>query len=270
MGDKTKAVLAIGAHPDDIEFMMAGTLILLSESGWNVHYMNIGNGSCGTADERTENIVAKRTEESQQACAYIGAVYHENICNDLEIYHTTETVSRVVSVIRTVRPAVILTSSPQDYMEDHMNASRIAVTAAFARSMLNYPCEPHVEPVFNDTAIYHALPYGLKTPLRKTIRAGQYVDISSVIGTKREMLACHRSQKEWLDRSQGMNAYLNAMDSFSREAGRMSGRFEFAEGWRRRLHLGFSAEEQDPLAAVLGNKCFVDLEYENNLNLETD
>jgi LmbE family N-acetylglucosaminyl deacetylase len=228
--------------------------------------MNIGNGSCGTADKSIEDIAAKRTEESKEACGLIGAVYHESICNDLEIYHTTKIVSRVVSVVRTVRPAVILTSSPQDYMEDHINASRIAVTAAFARGMLNYPCEPCVEPVSCDTAVYHALPYGLKTPLRKTVRAGQYVDISSVIDTKRKMLACHSSQKEWLDTSQGMNAYLNTMDAFSREAGRMSGQFECAEGWRRRLHLGFSAQEQDPISAVLGNRCFTDPEYEKSLD----
>jgi len=48
------AAFAIGAHPDDIKFMMAGTLILLREAGWSLHYMNIANGSCGTTTETAE------------------------------------------------------------------------------------------------------------------------------------------------------------------------------------------------------------------------
>ena len=49
-----------------------------------------------------------------------------------------------------------------------------------------------------------------------------------------------------------MDSYLAAMEDFSREVGRMSGRFDYAEGWRRRLHLGFGPEDFDPLAALLG------------------
>ena len=43
---KTKHAFAIAAHPDDIEFQMAGTLILLQRAGYEIHYMNIANGSC--------------------------------------------------------------------------------------------------------------------------------------------------------------------------------------------------------------------------------
>ena len=40
--------LAIAAHPDDIEFVMAGTLLRLAETGWSIHYFNIANGCCGS------------------------------------------------------------------------------------------------------------------------------------------------------------------------------------------------------------------------------
>ena len=72
-------------------------------------------------------------------------------------------------------------------------------------------------------------------------------------GVKREALAAHTSQKEWLDATQGMDSYLDAGDDAARAVGRMSGRFGYAEGWRRYLHLGLSATDDDPLAGALGN-----------------
>jgi hypothetical protein len=54
------------------------------------------------------------------------------------------------------------------------------------------------------------------------------------------------------------------MEALSREIGRMSGVFEYAEGWRRRLHLGFSSTEQDPLSEALQDKCVIDRLYEKS------
>jgi len=245
------AVLAVAAHPDDIEFMMAGTLILLGRAGWHLHYMNLADGSCGTAAESARRIAARRLGEARAACRLVGAKHWPPVARDLQLYHTTETVARAVAVIRRVRPRIVLAQSPTDYMEDHTNACRIAVTAAFARGMRNFPCRPRVAPVTGELTVYHALPYGLRDPLRRRIHAGQYVDISSVLAAKRAMLACHASQKQWLDVSQGLDAYLNTMEAMSREVGRMSGQFRYAEGWRRRSHLGFSAADGDPLGAAL-------------------
>jgi LmbE family N-acetylglucosaminyl deacetylase len=259
------SVLAIGAHPDDIEFMMAGTLILLKDAGWEAHYMNIANGSCGTQSEDAAQIAARRRQEALDACRVIGAHYHESLTNDLEIYPTRELVAKVVATIRRVRPRILLLLSPTDYMEDHTNACRIWVTAAFARGMRNAPCDPPVPPIPEEAAIYHALPTGLRDPLRKRVRAGQYVDITPVMKTKRQMLAAHRSQKAWLDVSQGINAYLDVMEALSQETGKMSGAFEYAEGWRRHYHLGFSVADQDPLCEALGERCIVDRQYEESL-----
>jgi len=150
-------------------------------------------------------------------------------------------------------------------MEEHQNATRLAVTAAFCRGMRNYISDPPVDPIGDDVTLYHALPYGLRDPMRKRIRPGQYVDVSSVIQKKRDMLACHRSQKEWLDKSQGLDAYLDTMEGFAEEVGTMSGKFKLAEGWRRRSHLGFSAMDSDPLKEALGNRCLIDEIYEQAL-----
>ncbi len=247
----TPRAFAIAAHPDDIEFLMAGTLILLGQAGYELHYMNIANGSCGTARHSREEIIALRRAEAQAAAALIGAVYHESLVDDLAIFYEPTTLARLAAVMREVAPEILLVQSPVDYMEDHQNAARLAVTAAFARGMPNFPTDPPRPPVSQEVAVYHAQPHGNRDPLRQRVIPDLYVDISSVLARKRAMLACHHSQKEWLDESQGMDSYLTAMEEICREIGAMSGRFAFAEGWRRRLHLGFCAPEADPLAQAL-------------------
>jgi hypothetical protein len=99
------------------------------------------------------------------------------------------------------------------------------------------------------------------------VRAGLYVNTTTVHAQKRAALTAHESQKHFLDATQGMDSYIVAMDESSRGVGKLSGRFEFAEGWRRHLHLGFSATEQDPLAEALGNDCIIDEEFERALNV---
>jgi len=261
----SRKVLAIAAHPDDIEFMMAGTLMLLGEAGYELHVMNIANGSCGTASESRESIIASRLGEARDAAKAEGAIFHAPIVDDLEVFYCTAQIRKVVAVVREVEPTITLLQSPEDYMEDHMNACRIGVSAAFFRGMCNFISDPPRETVLGEVTLYHALPYGLRDGLRRRVRADQYVDIASAIGKKREALACHRSQKEWLDQSQGLDSYLIAMEEMSREVGRMSGVFEYAEGWRRHAHLGFCAEGADPLTEALGNKTMVCPEYERGL-----
>lgn len=262
----TRRVLAVAAHPDDIEMMMSGTLLLLRDAGWELHYMNIGNGSCGTATESAHAIVAERTAEAEAACRLVGATFHAPLCNDLEVYHNYRMVARVLAVVRQVEPSIMLIPSPQDYMEDHMQACRLAVTAAFSRGLRNYISVPPMAPVAEDVTLYHAMPHGLRGPLRERVHAGQYADVTDVMAEKRAMLACHKSQKEWLDRSQGLDAYLDTMAEFAREMGCQSGCFEYAEGWRRRNHLGFSVTAADPLAAALGDCCRISSEYEEALD----
>ena len=260
-----KVAFAIAAHPDDIEFMMAGTLILLGQAGYELHYMNVANGCCGTATLPLEEIVAIRTEEAKAAAHLIGAVYHPSLLNDIEIFYQRTLLAKVGAVIRRVDASILLVPSPQDYMEDHANVSRLAVSGAFCRTMRNFPTDPPVAPTEGDVAIYHALPYGLRDGLRRRILAGHYVDVTSVMVLKREMLATHKSQKEWLDRSQSLDAYLKTMEETCAEVGTMSGRFRYAEGWRRHSHLGFSGADFDPLTQALADKVIVDQDYEREL-----
>jgi len=260
-------VLAAAAHPDDIEFMMAGTLLLLRDAGAEIHMCNLSNGNCGTATHGSEENAALRWLEAKASAKKAGAVMHESISYDLGLYYTEELAQKTGAIIRRVQPDILLVPSLEDYMEDHQNAARLLITGAFTRAMPNFKTLPD-EPLYGkDVALYHALPYGLRDGMRKRIRPGMYVDIASALSLKRGMLACHESQKSFLDTSQGVDAYLDLMESMSAEVGTMSGRFKFAEGWRRHSHFGFADEDFNPLPEILAQACIIDEEYERSLDI---
>jgi LmbE family N-acetylglucosaminyl deacetylase len=244
-------VFAIAAHPDDIEFLMSGTLMLLNEAGYDVHYMNVANGCCGTTEYDRETIAQIRREEGRAAAESIGAVFHDSICNDLEIFYDQPTLSKLASVMREVAPEIVLTHAPVDYMEDHTNTCRLAVTAAFCRGMPNFHVDPPAPTVHQTVTVYHAQPYFNRDPLRNLIHPDFYVDVTDLIDRKTEMLGHHASQKNWLDESQGVDSYYLTLRDLNAEIGRMSGKFEYAEGWRRHLHIGFCGPDDDPLTELL-------------------
>ena len=251
-----KRVFAIVAHPDDIEFGMSGTLFLLAQVGCEIHYMNIANGYCGTAEHDAETIAAIRLQESENAVQYLNAKFYPPIAPDLGIFYNEDLISKLSSVVRVVAPDILLIPSLQDYMEDHTNAGRLAVTAAFARGMKNFPVTPQQEIVSNDVAIYHAQPHGNRDALNHIIYPDICIDTSSVIDEKSKMLAEHKSQKEWLDRSQGFDAYLDIMKEHGREVGEMSKQWKYAEGWRQHNPLGLCPADSDPLADLLSQYYF--------------
>lgn len=265
-----KRALAIGAHPDDIEFMMGGTLRLLQQTGYATHYLNVGNGSCGSARYRSAALRRIRRREAETAAKLLGATFHASLVDDLDVYYERRTLRRLAAIIREVNPRILLVPSPQDYMEDHTNTCRLAVTAAFVRGMPNFVTSPARRPVAGDVIVYHAMPHGLRGPLRERVVPGAFVDTTRVHETKIAALAAHTSQQEWLEASQQMNSYVRTMDDFSRELGRMSGRFRHAEGWRRRLHYGFGTEDADPLRDALGADFLVNRRYERAIGSTSD
>lgn len=256
------SALAIFAHPDDIEFVAAGTMLQLQKVGWELHYMNLCSGNGGSVQMDGPTTIRKRLDEGKEAARILGATFYPPICDDLELTYAVPYLRKIAAVVRMAQPSIVLTHAPADYMEDHMAASRLAVTAAFAHCIPNFQTDPHLPSYAHDVTVYHAMPHGLCDPLRQKLMAGAYVDTTSVHARKRESLAAHESQKHWLDVSQGMDSYLITMDASSRAVGKLSGTFEYAEGWRRHLHLGFSAKDIDPLKDALGDLCLINEAYE--------
>jgi len=259
-----RTAIAIAAHPDDIEYMMAGTLCLLKEAGYRIHYLNVATGSGGSVVHRAAALRKIRRREGQAAAAVLGAEFHESLVDDLEIVYAVPLLRKVAAIVREVRPTIVLTHSPQDYMEDHMNTCRLAVTAAFARGIPNFKAG-RAAAWSGDTTVYHAMPVGLCDGLRRRVVPGAFVNTESVQKKKLAALACHQSQQNWLQVSQGMNSYLQQMEDIARAVGRMSKRFRVAEGWRRHSHQGFSAADADPLAEALGKNHLLNRAYERSL-----
>src|SRR5689334_22587421 len=101
--------LAIAAHPDDIEFVMAGTLLLLGAAGWELHYLNLSRGDLGSLTMTPARTAQVRRTEARTAAKALGAIWHPPMCNDLEIAYDTPTLRRLCAVVRDVAPSVILT-----------------------------------------------------------------------------------------------------------------------------------------------------------------
>ena len=249
------SVLAIAAHPDDIEFVMAGTLMRLAERGWDVHYFNIANGCYGSMTLPKESCARARLSEAQRAAELLGAHFYPPICDDLAIFYTAELLAQVSAVVRMAKPNIVLTHALADYMEDHQNAARLAVTAAFSRAMPNYRTQPEIATYGDEVTIYHAQPHGNCTPTGEPVTPTHFVDVGDLLPRKRELLLAHASQAAWLDQTQGLNSYVATMEELNRQVGTMSHQFEIAEGWRRHLHLGLCQPGADPLTGALGPHC---------------
>lgn len=255
-----KTAFAIGAHPDDIELMMAGTLLLLKKAGYQIHYLNLSSGNCGSIEYDSTTIKKLRLAEAKKAADILGAHFHPPFCDDLEIFYDKQTLQRLAAIIRDVKPTIVLTHSYTDYMEDHMNTCRLAVTACFAREMPNFQTNPPVPAASYDCTVYHALPHTLKDQFRRPLIPGAFVNTTQVQETKLEALRAHQSQQAWLDVSQKLNSYLQTMEDNALQVGKLSKRFPYAEGWTRHLHHGFCSEDADPLrdlgADYLVNEAF--------------
>jgi LmbE family N-acetylglucosaminyl deacetylase len=254
-GGTSMTVLVVSCHPDDMEFMMGGTLLLLKAEGCVIHYINVANGCDGSAELPPQEIAAVRRLEAMKSAERLGAVFHESIADDLDVFYTQHLIRRIAALVRRTKPDIVLTQSMEDYMEDHMNTARIAVTATFLRSVDNYRSIPDERAVFQDSMLYHATPHILTDMMRRPIVPEMYIDVTSVIDEKERLLACHASQKEWLDKTQGFDSYLKTMRDITEKVGKMSGVFRYAEGWRRHSHIGFTREDSNPLADILKARC---------------
>jgi len=247
-----RVAIAIGAHPDDIEFYMAGTLLLLKHAGYEIHYLNVANGCNGSQKHNARQLARIRLAEARRAAKVLGAHFHPPLCNDLEIFYELKLLRRVAAVIREVRPNIVLTHPPVDYMEDHTNTCRLVVTAAFAHAMPNFRSIPSRSTADYDLTIYHCIPHSMRDPLRRLVVPEVFVNTTSVQTVKHDALKEHKSQQDWLVATQGLNSFIAKADEDGRMVGRLSRKFKFAEGWCRHLHYGFSAKDVDPLREELG------------------
>ncbi len=243
-------ILAIHAHPDDVEFQCAGTLALLADLGHSIAIATMTPGDCGSRDLGPEEIAAVRREEGRAAAAQIGASYHCLEFRDLSIVIDNDSKRRVTELVRRVRPHIVFAPPPVDYMDDHEATSRLVRDACFNASCPNYatrqwdpaPAAEQIPYLYYVDALGGADAWG--TPIEPHF----YVDVTAKFEIKRAMLACHASQREWLRAQHGVDEYLESQRRWSEARGAEIST-PHAEGFRQ--HRGHPYPHDNVLAALL-------------------
>lgn len=244
-----KTVLGLFAHPDDAEFMCAGTLALLHKEGWDIHIATMAPGDCGSAEYSREEISRIRKAEAANSVKVLDGSYYCLECSDVFIIYDKPTLLKAIELLRKVHPTIVFTPSPSDYFVDHEDTSRLVWTACFACGIPNIEIAG-VEPFEPVPYLYYMDPVEGKDKFGDDIEPGIFVDITSVIETKERMLCCHESQRNWLLTHHGMDEYVISMKRFSQHRGKQINT-NYAEGFRQ--HLGHAFPQDNILKSVLGD-----------------
>lgn len=242
-----KTVLCLMAHPDDAEILCAGTLALLAGKGWNIALATMTPGQAGSVELGSEAISAIRRVEAARSATVLNGSYHCLESEDVFITYDKDTLIAVIDLFREVKPHMVITASPSDYMLDHELTSHLVQTACMAATIPNIEING-TQPTSSVPHLYYADPIKGKDRFGHAVKADLLVDISSVMAVKEEMLCCHKSQREWLQHMSGVDEFVLMMKAYSGEKGYEAG-VEYAEGFRQ--HLGFSYPQDNLLAAEL-------------------
>jgi LmbE family N-acetylglucosaminyl deacetylase len=245
-------VLALFAHPDDTEFLCAGTLFLLADRGAAIHVATLTAGDCGSTILPSAEISRVRLKEGKRAAALLGAQFTSLKEKDLLVLYDRPTLRKVMELVRRVDPSLVFTHSPSDYMLDHEIVSRLCQTACFGAMAPNFRtgARKPSRPLRAIPHLYYAQPAGCTDILGKEVMPSLCVNIGSSLERKQRMLACHESQQAWLKSQQGMTGPDDNIRKMAAWTGELAG-FEWAEGFRQHLGQGFPSD--DKLSALLGD-----------------
>ncbi len=256
MTTETNRVLAVGAHPDDVEIMCSGTLFALRRLGYEIHVASMTLGDCGSIEHSPEETSNIRYDEAKRACKVLGATYHHAGFSDLCIFNDDNSNRRVTALLRELAPWIVITHSPQDYMSDHETTSLLVRNACFYSSIRNYETRDLTSAAYTSAIpyLYYAQPIENIDLLGKKITPQFYADVSDLIEQKIEMLSCHESQRNWLRAHHGIDEYVESMRrsnaSLADRASQISDRtIKYAEAFRQ--HLGHAYPKDNVLAGLL-------------------
>jgi LmbE family N-acetylglucosaminyl deacetylase len=244
-----KVALSFLAHPDDAEFLCAGTLVRLAAAGWEVHIATATPGDCGTMTENPWDISSIRTKEAAAAARSIGARYHCLDERDGLVVYDKPSIRKTIDLFRRIAPALVFAHAPHDYMLDHEQASMLARGASFvfgAPNITNVPRHP-------ESAVphlYYCDPIEGTDPMGNAVTPKTLIDITAQIEKKAAMLALHASQREWLRAHHGMDEYVESMKRHGASRGKMLGT-KYAEGFIQ--HLGHPYPRNDLLKELFAS-----------------
>jgi LmbE family N-acetylglucosaminyl deacetylase len=205
-------ILAIGAHPDDLEISCAGTLARLKQAGHEVVLCHATNGDKGHYEIPPDKLMQIRKLEAGAAGRIIGCQVISLGLKDGEIMAANAVTRSVfIDLIRRVRPDMVISHAPNDYMPDHVEVSKLVFDTTFLATVPGFSRE---------------FPVACKVPSLFYMdnlsgidfQPNIYVDITETLETKLQMLGCHESQLTWLKEHDDVDVL-----DFVRTAGKLRG-----------------------------------------------
>lgn len=228
-------ILAIGAHPDDIEISCCGTLLHHIDLGHKVGILDLTAGELGTRGD-----AETRLKEAAEASSMLGAVVRANLeMADGFFEHDKEHILRIIEMIRLFQPDLVLANSQSDRHPDHGRASKLISDACYYSGLRKIETEwdDELQQPWRPTAVYHYIQdYNLKPDF--------VFDISPYMDRKLEIIQAYKSQfydpnstepktpissKEFLEFLRGKNC------TYGRAAG-----FHYAEAFNVNRDIGIT------------------------------
>lgn len=218
-------VLAVGAHPDDVEIACSGTLAKCVKRGDQVIVCHVSSGNQGHKIIQPDPLRKIRAEEARRAGALAGIEVIGAGMDDAEVFGDKFARDAMVDVIRYANPDFIITHTPDDYMPDHTAVSKLVFDASFAASL------PHYETKKGGGEAGLVPIYYMDSLAGVGFIPTEYVDITEEIDLKLRMLECHESQLVWMREHDGID-FADMVRTCSRYRGYQCGA-AYAEGFRQ-------------------------------------
>jgi bacillithiol biosynthesis deacetylase BshB1 len=220
-------ILAIGAHPDDIELSAAGSLLKHIASGYKVGLLDLSQGELGTRGS-----AELRRQEGEVARNLLGALSRENVkLADGFFEHNETSIKRIIPFLRSHRPDIVLANALKDRHPDHGRAAKLTADACYysgLQKIISVDSQGQEQSRWRPRAIYHYIQDFYTDP-------DIVVDISDHLEKKIDVIKAFRSQF-YNPESKDLNTPISGKDFIefikarARQMGRLIG-VEFAEGF---------------------------------------
>ena len=175
-------ILAIFAHPDDVELTVGGTLLKMKHLGYRTGALDITAGEMGT-----RGTPEGRAVEAEDAAKILKLDIRENLgLPDGHVFVTDDERTKLVRVLRRLKPKVILTHQDGDPHPDHNHIAQLVRESARLASMLRYDEETGREKI--------PVPNVAHNIFSRRVEPSFIVDISDFLDAKMDAIRAHRSQ----------------------------------------------------------------------------
>lgn len=219
-------ILAIGAHPDDVELGCGGTIAKLLADGKSVAIVDLTQGELGT---RGTNLT--RAEEAAEACKILGISHRENLkMKDGFLNNSEEYQMEIVKMIRKYQPEIILANAIDDRHPDHAKAAKLVSDACFLSGLVKIETslEGENQKTWRPKQVFHYIQW-------KNITPDFVVDISDFMDKKIEACLAYKTQFYDPKSSEPMTPiatkdFLESLTYRAQDLGRLSG-VTYAEGF---------------------------------------